>query len=250
MSYDTLHPWSSEDTAIRKAYTWSFFSDYSCRDHGRRGCWNCQFRYAPGRPLNVGDTGGDTVTEWIHITRQVLRNRHGVPQNNTIVQPTLFGGNNVSGSANDQSSVPLRTNPPTETHAPNAMVAAGTSNVDGTALLPTPLTIQVPAFCAQGDRAQKNVLHYVPHKLYNVWVCFGRAGDWFLLRVPNIRVSELLEDFSRVLRWQLTKVVQVLQTGIGGDQERDLTRLNLMVRDVVEESERNREVLKLAFLDA
>ncbi|KAK3717787.1 hypothetical protein LTR37_005558 [Vermiconidia calcicola] len=187
--------------------------------------------------------------EWIHTTRQVLKNRHKARQNDTVAQPTLFVGNNVSGSANGQSSVPLRTNPSMVTHAPNAMVAAGTSTVDGTALLPTLLTIQVPAFCAQGDRAQKNVLHYVPHKQYNVWVCVGGAGDWLLLRVPSIHVSELLVDFSRVLRWQLTKVVQVLQTGIGGDQERDLTRLNLMVRDVVEESERNREVLRLAFLD-
>ena len=122
----------------------------------------------------------------------------------------------------------------------NSQQRSSDVEVAGTGIPTTFTEIQVPTFCTLNGRIQRNGIQYIPHKQYDIQVRFSGSANWITMRVPNIRLTELLEDLH--LRYEFRRVFRVLP-----DEENDLTGYGIMIGDLAEQAQGSGEVLRLAF---
>ncbi|KAK3717796.1 hypothetical protein LTR37_005567 [Vermiconidia calcicola] len=227
MSTDT----SFTDDELRKKYHQPFFSDGLCRSHATHRCRPCYDEFVPsGRDHGLLDSslqGAQTADQYISMKRWMYRN---------------------SGDWRVQYN-----SPPLQPDA-NGLLAAGarlTESVVNAAMTAGALNVMVPALCALDERVHASTVMYVPRKQYDVCVWIGGAKEAFEIRVPNVRVGELLEDFVRVEPGQQRKgrVMVKPRDEEGFGAEYVLGDLDVTVGELVQEVQGYGKDLWLAFLN-
>ncbi|KAK3710580.1 hypothetical protein LTR37_010207 [Vermiconidia calcicola] len=228
MSTDT----SFTDGELRKKYHQPFFSDCICRSHAIHRCRPCYDEFVPGGRdhglLDPSLLGSQTADQYISMKRWMYRN---------------------SGDWRVQyNSPPLHPNA-------NGVLAAGarlTESVVSAAMTAGALSVRVPALCALDERVEAGAVMYVPRKQYDVCVWIGEVDMTFDVRVPNVRVGELLDDFVRVEPGEQRKgrVMVKRWDEEGFVAEYVLGDLDVTVGELVQDVQRYGKHLVLGFLDA
>ncbi|KAK3717795.1 hypothetical protein LTR37_005566 [Vermiconidia calcicola] len=157
-----------------------YWSDGSCVNHSEQRCVWCHVVYEPPKRRTKAP---HTYAQWTSANRRTHNN--------------LINSGEMSRHASSHNGATQAHNiAPPQTYPINYMALPGSQIVITGVTPSSDLTVRVLDVCAVDGRTRSDVPHYIPIRHHETLISI-RGAMWTLLRVPNIRVRELLDDFIR-----------------------------------------------------